>query len=65
MGYSKTANPCPRNLKSIKFDVTFSSFISSSMETVGPSGCMVPDREVQRLDTPEEMVHEGMEGRSF
>jgi hypothetical protein len=22
-GYSKTADPCPRNLKSIKFDVTF------------------------------------------
>jgi hypothetical protein len=30
------------------------------MKTVGPSGCVVPDREVQRLDTLEEMVHEGM-----
>jgi hypothetical protein len=27
---------------------------------MGPSGRVAPDREVQRLDTPEEMVHEGM-----
>jgi hypothetical protein len=26
------------------------------METVGPSGRVVPDREVQRLDTPEEWL---------
>jgi hypothetical protein len=62
-GYSKTADPCPRNLKSIKFDVTFSTFISSSTETVGPSGRVVPDREVQRLDSSEEMARDGMGGK--
>jgi hypothetical protein len=31
-GYSKTVDPCPHNLKSIKFDVMFSTFISSSTE---------------------------------
>jgi hypothetical protein len=46
MGYSKTANPCPHNLKSTKVDVTFSVFISSSMETMGPSGRMAPDPKV-------------------
>jgi hypothetical protein len=36
-GYSKTANPCPHNLKSINFDVTI-RYLSSSTETMGPSG---------------------------
>jgi hypothetical protein len=30
----------------------------------GHGGCVVPDCEVQRLDTLEEMVHDGMEGRN-
>jgi hypothetical protein len=64
MGYSKNANPCPRNLKSTKVDVTFSVFIISSMKTVGPSGCMAPDHEVWRLDNLEEMVCGGMGGRN-
>jgi hypothetical protein len=34
------------------------------MKTVGPSGCVAPDCEVQRLDTPEEMAHDGMGGRN-
>jgi hypothetical protein len=58
-GYSKTTNPCPRNLKSTKVDKMFSTFINSSTETVGPSGRVAPNREVWRLDTPEEVVHEG------
>jgi hypothetical protein len=59
-GYSETVDPCPCNLKSIKFDVTFSVFISLSTETLGPSGRVAPNREVRRLDTLEEVVHEGM-----
>jgi hypothetical protein len=31
VGFSKIVNPCPHNLKSVKFDVVFSVFISSSM----------------------------------
>jgi hypothetical protein len=64
MGNSKTADPCPHNMKSIKFDVMFSIFISSSTETVGPSGHVAPNCEVRRLDTPEEMAHDGMGGRN-
>jgi hypothetical protein len=60
MGYCKIANPCPRNLKSTKVDVTFSTFISSSMETMGSKGRVVPDREFRRLDPLEGMVHEGI-----
>jgi len=30
----------------------------------GHSGCVAPDCEFRRLDTLEEMVHEGMEGRN-
>jgi hypothetical protein len=61
MGYSKTVDPCPHNLKSNKFDMKFSVFISSSTKTVGPSGHVVPDGEARRLDTSKEMVHDGRE----
>jgi hypothetical protein len=60
VGYSKIVNPCPYSLKSDKVDVTFLAFVSSSTKTMGPSGRVVPNHEVWRLDTPEEMVHEGM-----
>jgi hypothetical protein len=45
-GLSKTANPCPYNLKSTKVDVMFLAFISLSTGTMGPSGHVVLDHEV-------------------
>jgi hypothetical protein len=55
VGYSKTVNPCPHNLKSVKFDVVFSIFISSSMETLGPNGCTTPNPTLWKHGTLEEL----------
>jgi len=65
MGYSKTANPCPHNFKSTKVDVMFSVFISSSTETMGPSGCVAPDPKVRGLGTPEELCCCCVESRTL
>jgi hypothetical protein len=35
-----------------------------SISTVGRRGCMASDSKVRRLDTLEEMVHDGVGGRN-